>query len=159
MQEGGAEKPRHQGGILDRIPSPVAAPSENRIGPVSAEEDAASEQSPGDHGPAAGDVNPLVAGILHDQSAEREGERDGGTNVPEIEHRRMDHHLGILEKGIQSAAVGTQRAFQQAERIGGEVHQREEKNLDSCENDRGISEEARIRFVAKAKDEGVSGEK
>ena len=158
MQEGGADEPRHERGVLDRVPSPVAAPSEHGVGPVRAEKNAAGEESPGDHGPAAGDVNPFFAGILHDQRAQREGEGDGESDVAEIEHGRMDDHLGILQKRIEAAAVGAQRAFQQAERVRGEVHQRQKENLHAGENDRRVGEEARIGLVAQAQDEAVSGE-
>src|SRR5579872_2925863 len=54
VQERGADEPRHQRGVLDGVPSPIASPAEDGIGPVSAEKDAAGEESPSDHGPAAG---------------------------------------------------------------------------------------------------------
>ena len=41
MQEGGAGEPRHQRGVLDRIPSPVAAPAEHGIGPVRSQKNSA----------------------------------------------------------------------------------------------------------------------
>src|SRR5215471_1751300 len=33
MQKGGADEPRHQRSVFDRIPSPVTAPSENGVCP------------------------------------------------------------------------------------------------------------------------------
>ena len=102
---------------------------------MSAEEDAAGEESPGNHGPAAGDVNPFFTGILHYQRAEREGEGDGESNVAQVEHGRVYDHLGILQKRIEAAAIGAHGAFEQTEGIGGEVHQREKKNLHGGEND------------------------
>ncbi len=134
MQKRGADEPGHERRVFDRVPSPVPAPAQHSISPVCSEEDAASQQSPGDHGPAAGDVNPFVAGIPHDQRPEREGKGHGRSDVAEIEHRRMDDHLGILQKRIQAAAVRAQRALQQAERVGGEVHQREKKDLHASQN-------------------------
>ncbi len=41
VQEGGAGEPGHEGGVFDGIPAPVAAPAEDLVGPVHAEEDAA----------------------------------------------------------------------------------------------------------------------
>ena len=119
------DEPRHQRGVLDGIPSPVAAPAEDRVGPVRAEKNSAGQECPGHHGPAAGDVDPFFAGILHDQRAQREGEGDGESDIAQIEHGRMDDHLGILQQRIQAAAVGAQRAFEQAERIGGEIYQQQ----------------------------------
>ena len=72
---------------------------------MSPEEDPASEEAPRHHRPTPGDVDPLLARILHDQRAKCEGERHGESDVAEIEHRRMDHHLRVLEQGIQSIAV------------------------------------------------------
>ena len=135
VQEGGAGEPGHERGVLDGIPSPVAAPAEHGVGPVRAEKDAAGEESPGDHGPAAGDVNPLFAGIVHDQRAQREGEGHSESDVAEVEHGRMDDHLGILQQRIQAAAVGAQRAFEQAEGVGGEIDEQQEKDLHAGEND------------------------
>src|SRR6201988_661697 len=105
MKEGGADQPRHQRSVLDGIPSPIAAPSEDSVGPVGSEKNSAGQESPGHHGPAARDVNPFLAGILHDECAERERERDREADVSEIEHGRMNHHLGILQERVQAAAI------------------------------------------------------
>ena len=100
MQEGRARKPRHQRGIFYRIPSPVAAPAQDRVSPVRSQENAAGEEAPGHHGPAAGDVNPFFAGILHDQRAEGKCEGNGKADVSQIQHGRMDDHLRILQQRI-----------------------------------------------------------
>ena len=123
-----------------------------------AEKNSAGEEGPGDHGPAAGDVDPLLAGILHDQRAQREGKRHGEADIAEIKHGRMNHHLGILQQRIQAAAVGADRAFEQAERIGGEVQQQQKENLHARQNHRGVGEEARIGLVAQAQNESIGGE-
>ena len=109
VQEGGAGEPGQEAGVFDGVPAPVAAPAEDGVGPVRAEEDAAGEEEPGDHGPAAGDVDPLFAGVAHHQRAEGEGEGDGEADVAEVEHRRVDDHLGILEEGVEAEAVGWRR--------------------------------------------------
>src|ERR1700733_6224217 len=158
VQEGGADEPGHQRSILDGIPPPVASPAEYGVSPVSAEKNSARQKSPRNHSPAASDVNPFLTGILHDQSAEREGEGDSESNVAEIKHRRVDHHLGILQEWIQSTAVGTCGAFEQAEGLRREVHERKKEDLEAAQNKRSIGEEARIGFVAKAENEAVSGE-
>jgi len=36
-------------------------------------------------------------GYFNDQRTQREGEGHGETNVAQIKHGRMDHHLGILQ--------------------------------------------------------------
>src|SRR5208282_1026597 len=70
MQESGAGDPGHERSVLNRIPSPVAAPAEHGVGPMGAEKDADGLESPGDHGPAAGDVNPFLAGITAEEGGE-----------------------------------------------------------------------------------------
>ena len=47
VQEGGAGEPGHQRGVLDRVPAPVAAPAELRVGPAGAEQDPDAEEQPG----------------------------------------------------------------------------------------------------------------
>ena len=69
----------------------------------------------------------------------------------------MDDHLGILQEGIEAAAVGAERAFEQSEGLGGEIDQRKKENLYGSENDRGVSEKTRIGFISEAKDKTVSG--
>ncbi len=54
--DGGVEqrrsrKPRHERGVLDRIPEPPAAPAELVIGPVGAHRDAGGQEHPGDERP------------------------------------------------------------------------------------------------------------
>ena len=40
VQVGGAAQPRQEGGVLDRVPAPEAAPAEHLVGPPGAEDDA-----------------------------------------------------------------------------------------------------------------------
>src|ERR1700756_1022828 len=58
MQKRRASEPRQKRGIVDRIPAPIASPAKHGISPMSAEEDAAGQKSPGHHRPAPCDVNP-----------------------------------------------------------------------------------------------------
>src|ERR1700716_4589916 len=88
MQEGRAREPGHERGVLDGVPSPVAAPSQDRIGPVGAEENSAGQKTPGDHGPAAGDVNPFLAGIFYDQSTPRKSEWHSEAHISQIKNGR-----------------------------------------------------------------------
>ena len=46
-----ARQPRHQRGVLDRVPEPEAAPAELVIGPVGAHRDAEGEEHPGGQRP------------------------------------------------------------------------------------------------------------
>ena len=105
MQECRAREPRQERGIFDGIPTPIAAPTQHGISPMRAEEDAAGQKSPGHHRPTAGNVNPLFSGIAHDQRTQRKGERNGEAHVAQIQHGRVNHHLGILQERVQSIAI------------------------------------------------------
>src|SRR5690348_4290969 len=97
MQESRASDPWQQRSILDGIPGPIPAPSEDGISPVGAEQNANSKKTPSDHRPAPRNVNPFLTGIAAEQRrhGECEGNRESG--ISEIKHRWMDHHLGILQ--------------------------------------------------------------
>ncbi len=158
MQEGCAGEPGHQRGVFDGIPAPVAAPAEHGVGPVHAEADAAGEEEPGDHRPTAGDGDPLLAGVAHHERAEREGEGHGEADVAEVEHRRMDDHLGILEERIEAEAVGVQGAGRDGKGERGEREQEKEEDLDGREDRRRVGVEGDVGLVAHAHHEAIGGE-
>ncbi len=70
VQEGGADQPRHQRRVLDRVPGPVAAPAELGVGPAGAEQQAEAEEGPGDQGEAAGGADPGGVESAGDQGAD-----------------------------------------------------------------------------------------
>src|ERR1700730_10833714 len=105
MQEGRAGKPGHERRVFYRVPHPVAAPSEHGISPMRAKQDAYTLEAPGDHGPAASEVNPFFARIAAEQRGERESKRNGEARISGIKDRRMDHHLRILQQGLAAVAV------------------------------------------------------
>ncbi len=95
-------------------------------------------------------MDPLLAGILHDERAQRKGEGNGHADVAEIEHRRVDDHLRILQQRVQSVAVGRNLSADQAEWMGREVHQQQEEYLHRSDDRRGMGCELRIDFVAQS---------
>ncbi len=62
VQERGRGEPRHQRGVLDRIPGVVAAPADLDVRPVRAEQLADAEERPGDERPAARGDDPALVG-------------------------------------------------------------------------------------------------
>src|ERR1700757_1094519 len=93
MEEGGAGEPRKQGGIFNRVPAPVAAPTEDGVSPVRAKKNANGLETPGDHGPLAGKVNPLLTGIAGKESGKSKSERNSKAGVAGIEVWRMVDHF------------------------------------------------------------------
>ena len=153
VQESGAGNPRQQRGVFDRIPRPVAAPAEHRVSPVRAEQDANALEAPRHHGPAAGDVNPLLTGVAPEQRGQPKSERNRESGVAEIEHRRMNHHLGILQQRIQAVAFGEPRQVKHAGRIGAsqyrkgrghEIVQDQEEGLHAGENHAHVGHQFRV---------------
>jgi len=155
MQECGPHEPWHQRSVFDRIPAPVPTPTQDRIRPVRAQENPDRQEAPGHHRPAASDVDPFLAGIAHNQRAQRERERHGKSDVTQIEHGRMDDHLGILQERIQAAAVGRDLAFENGERMGGDIQEQQEENLHGRDYDRRVSKKAWIGFVSQTENEPV----
>src|SRR5262249_21729912 len=51
MEERGGRKPRHERGILNRVPEPPAAPAKSVVGPIRTHRDAEAQEDPGEQGP------------------------------------------------------------------------------------------------------------
>ena len=143
VEKRGAGEPGEQRGVFDRVPAPVTAPAEHGVGPVRAENDSHGLKGPGDHGPAASDVNPFFAGIAADKRGEGEGERHAESGVAHIKIGRMDDHLGILEERVEAATIGEGSDLKQSagagsgerlERAGDEIVKRKKEKLDAGEN-------------------------
>ena len=120
-------------------------------------------EQPGDQRPAARGGDPRVSGLPRDQRADGEGERHGETDVPQVQHRRMDGHRRILQQRAETVAVrhrGDQLVHRQhLERIGDEVVEDEEEGLDRHQH-RGDARHhvAMLAAVGEDDDRGVGGE-
>src|SRR6266851_1611301 len=90
VQERRAGEPRKQRSVFDGIPAPVAAPTQNGVGPMRAEKNADRLETPRDHRPFAGEVNPFFAGIAREQRGKRKRERNGKTRIAGIKIRRVN---------------------------------------------------------------------
>ena len=123
-----------------------------------AEEDAAGQKQPGHHGPAAGNVNPLLARVAHHEGAEGKREGHAKAHVPQIKHGRMDHHLRILQQGIQSEAIGGRLTLHQGKRRRGKVEQEQEEDLDAGQDGGSVSGEGDVDLMPQSQDEPVGGQ-
>ena len=70
----------------------------------------------------------------------------------------MDDHLGILEKRIEAGAVRREASLLDGEGVRGEIQNQQKEDLNGGDDDRGVSEEALIGFVAEAENESIAGE-
>ena len=114
MDERGADQPRHERGVLHRIPEPEAAPAELVVGPPASERDAAGEEGPGDRRPRARPARPhLIESALEHRRA-GEGERHREPDVAGVEDRRMNRRApgpaGSDSDHGRPAPAGSRRA-------------------------------------------------
>ncbi len=126
VKERGCGEPRHQRCVLDRVPCVVAAPSDLDVRPVGAEELSEAEKRPRSQRPAARCDDPALVGAAGEHRARGEGERDREADVAEVEHRRVRHHVGVLQARRQPRSVD--RGGLCAERARDcDEHEREER--------------------------------
>src|SRR5271155_4611783 len=103
MDERRAGEPRHEGGVLNRVPEPEAAPAERVIGPEGAGGDAEREEAPGDEREGPHETRPRRVDAALDQR--RGGERidDREADIAEIKQWRMDRQAWVLQNRIEVA--------------------------------------------------------
>ena len=90
MNQRRAHEPRHERGVLYRIPDPPAAPAELVVRPPAAERDAYREKEPRDDRPRPRPARPGLIESPFDHRRARECEGDREADVAGIENRRMD---------------------------------------------------------------------
>ena len=136
VQVGGHHQPRHEGGVLDRVPRPVAAPSQNLVGPARTEQIAEREKEPRKDRPAARGANPSVVELARDERAAGERERHRRADVAGVERRRMDRHPVVLQQRVEVGAVRRHRG-QEIEGAGNEIQHPEKEDRDAGQHDKG----------------------
>ncbi|CAB4323602.1 unannotated protein [freshwater metagenome] len=142
MQICGTGEPGHEGSVLDGVPGPVTTPTQNLVTPPCAEDDADSEESPCDEGPATGGKQPALSHPTSDKCSDGEGERHGETHIAEIQHRRMERHERmVLQQWVGTRAVESGWRREVAERIGRTSHQVEEEERDEQHGEQGPADE------------------
>ncbi len=154
MQEGGAEQPWHERGVLDRVPGPPAAPAEHVIGPPAAHRDADRQpaprrQRPGPHPARPDGVDPAL-----DQRRDREGIGDRKPDIAEIEKRRMEGEPRVLEQRVEVAAVGGHRK-QPRERVRGRDDEQQRAKPEEPLDRQRTGAQARRQGPAEKRDEAA----
>ena len=144
-------EPRHERGVLDRVPTPVAAPAQGHVGPVSAEQDRASERDDGEQRPREGGAHPLVV-PTPPQRGDRERERHRGRGVAEEHDGRVDRHPRVLQQGVEPLAV--ERHLSQRQPV--EETERRLLQQDEEQGDEGgvVDDERAVLVVPRVADQG-----
>ena len=119
MEQRGRRQPRHQRGVLDRVPEPPAAPAELVIGPVAARGDAERQQDPRAEHPRPHRAGEPAIDFAGEQRADREAEGDREADIAEVERRRMEGQAGVLQQGVEPLPF-ERRRVQPRERVRGD---------------------------------------
>ncbi len=142
MEIGRAGQPGKQRCVLDRVPGPVPAPAQHLVAPPRTEHDAEGEEAPRRHGPPSGLEQPALADSTRDERRDREGERNGESDVPGVEHRRMERdEQVILEQRVRTGADEISGDIDGHERVRRARHQGEEERSDAVEHDHRPAEQ------------------
>ena len=135
MQVGGAGQPRQEACVLDRIPSPDAAPAEHLVAPPAAEDDAGREEAPGEERPAPCLEQPALSHTTGDERGDGERERDAHADVAEVEHRRVEQHEHVVLQQLVRAPSVLDERRRGGEGVRGEERQRVEERADREQHD------------------------
>ena len=153
VQEGRSNQPWHQRRILDRIPSPEAAPAQLDISPFASQQNRCAEKEPGHHCPAPRCADPCITKLPAEHRRHGKGEGNGKSYQSQIHDRRMDRVQDVLQQRVQTLTVGRYKRHSRATRpnrdnlVEGirdeQVHRREEqrrthKNRCHVRHHRGV---------------------
>ena len=106
MQERGTREPGKQRGVLNRVPTPVPAPSEDHVGPVTAQELPCTKEKPWPDGPAAGGADPLFVPLPAQKRGHCKRIRYDESHVAEIQHGRVNGHGRMDQQRVHALPVG-----------------------------------------------------
>ena len=129
VDQRGAGQPGHEGGVLDRVPEPPAAPAEFVVGPGAAQRDAQRQEDPGDRRPRPRPARPGGVEPAGHQCRDREREGHREPDVAHVEQRRVEDHARVLQQRVQVAAVGGGRQ-QALEGVRREQREEQEARAD-----------------------------
>ena len=109
MEQRRAGEPRHEGGILHRVPEPEATPAELVIGPPRSHGDAEREAHPGGESPRPHPARPGGVDTPVDQRGDGEGEGHREADIARVEERRVEGERGVLQHRIEALPVEGRR--------------------------------------------------
>ena len=151
MDQRRADQPWHEGGILNRIPEPPAAPAELVVRPPAAERYADRLENPREQGPRPRPLRPgLVEPSLEHRRASK-SERHGESDIAGVEHRRMNRERKVLQHRIQIRAV-LRRGHQPLKRIRGPQSEQHETAADEAHHAEHAARKAQRQLAAEGRD-------
>src|SRR6266851_7941609 len=147
VQKRRSRQPRHQGSILHRVPAPVASPAQHAIRPMRAQKNPTRQEQPRHHRPSPRNVDPLLSRIPHHQRPQRKRKRNRKSDITQVKHGRMDHHLRILQQRIQPKPIRRHRSRLNRKWRRRKVQQHQKENLYPRQNRRSKRREPHIHLM------------
>src|SRR5882724_8071010 len=142
MHQRSTHQPRHERGVLDRIPEPEAAPAELVVRPEASQCDATGEEGPRGGRPRPRPARPGLVQPAFEHRRAGECKGHGKAHIAGVENGRVNRQRRILQDRIQVAAVGGGRV-QAQEGIGGGEREQQEPEADESEHAQHARREAR----------------
>ena len=124
MNQRGADQPRHERRVLNRIPEPPAAPAELVVSPQTSQRDAEGQKHPGDGGPWPRPARPGRVELAAESKPQSRKQTRRRSRHSPCRASADGHHRRILQQGIQIATVERRRQ-QPRERIRREQHEQQ----------------------------------
>ena len=106
MNQRRADQPGHEGGILHRIPEPVAAPAKLVVSPPTAKADTDGQKRPRDRRPRSHPSCPLLIEFAFNHRGAGKGKCDREADIARVQHRRMRSERRILQQGVEITPIG-----------------------------------------------------
>src|ERR1700729_2855825 len=131
MDEGCAGEARHEGGVLNRVPEPEAAPAERVISPERTGADAEREKAPRDQREGPHEARPGRVDAAFDQRGGGERIDNREADIAEIEEGGMDCEARVLQDRIEVASFEW-RGREPLERVRGQENEGEEGDADQA---------------------------
>ena len=151
MKQRRSGQPRNKRGILDRIPEPPTAPAQFVIGPPTAEPDAKGQACPRGQSPRPDPARPGGIDPAFDQRGDGERKCHRETDVPEVEHRRVEREAGVLQQRIEAAPFERRRIDPQ-KRVRRKQNEQNETEADHALDGDHARPEPRRQIVAEERD-------
>ena len=147
MQQGRSHQPGHERGVFHRIPEPPAAPAQHVVSPGAAQQNAQRQKAPGRQRPRARPACPGSTQLARDQCRQRERKRHGKAHIAHVQQRRMQHHAGILQQGVEVLALRSRRD-QACKRVGEKQQEQQQAHADPSQHREHARHEGRRQVSA-----------
>ena len=143
MHQRRGRQPRHEGGVLHRIPKPPAAPAQFVVGPPTAQGDPQREESPSHIRPRTRPPRPGAVQPPGQQRRHGKGEGHGQAHIAGVEHGRMHDQPEVLQQGIEVRTVRRRQRQRPLKGIAGQQQETQEAAVQQPHDAQGPGQKVR----------------